>query len=85
MFLIVLPFFAQNASKNVKFCNLHELTKCSFFKGGFGAIFEITVALPVYEIKAFKSKPFLGVGGSWQNFSNALLNRNDSIKIVAAY
>ena len=31
MFSIVLPFFAQNPSKNAKFCNLHELTKCSFF------------------------------------------------------
>ena len=31
MFSIVLPFFAQNASKNAKFRNLHEVTKCSLF------------------------------------------------------
>ena len=52
MFSIILPFFAQNASKNAKFRKLHEITKCSFFKGNFGSIFKITVALPVFEIKS---------------------------------
>ena len=53
MFSIVLPFFAQNASKNAKFRNLHEVTKCFLFKIGFEAGFEILVALPVREIEAF--------------------------------
>ena len=52
MFSIILPFFAQNASKNAKFRSLHEVTKCTFFKALFGSIFKITVALPVFEIKS---------------------------------
>ena len=35
MFSIVLLFFAQNALKTAKFHNL-QVTKCSFFEGGFG-------------------------------------------------